>query len=140
MRIFDTPLTVERAAQLAAYVQTLCANLLRERATQPILPMYRVYGYNRFQACRFGFEATLVNPYTREQRRLGDDLVATLERIDPDAEAMGTREAMRALARVAKESGNDSRWLRERYHETRSLNDMVRMQAERWLTAPSPDS
>jgi carboxylate-amine ligase len=131
VRIFDTPLTVERAAQLAAYVQTLCANLLRERRSEPILPMYRVYGYNRFQACRFGFEASLVNPYTREQKRLGDDLLATLGRIDPDAEAMGTREALQELAKVAK-TGNDSRWLRERNQETKSLNDMVRLQAELW--------
>ena len=26
--------------------------------------MYRVYGYNRFQACRFGYKAELVDPYT----------------------------------------------------------------------------
>jgi carboxylate-amine ligase len=94
--------------------------------------MYRVYSYNRFQACRFGFEATLVDPYTREQRRLGDDLLATLERIAPDAEAMGTRDAMSALARATKACDNGSAWLRARYAETRSLNDMVRMQAELW--------
>jgi carboxylate-amine ligase len=136
VRIFDTPLTVERAAQLAAYAQTLAANLLRVRRTEPILPMYRVYGYNRFQACRFGFEATIIDPYSREQRRLGDDLAATLERIAPDAEAMGTREAMAELARSARAGTNGAAWLRARYAETHSLNDMVRMQAELWA-APS---
>ena len=132
VRIFDTPLTVERAAQLAAYVQTLAAHLLRERRTQPILPMYRVYGYNRFQACRFGFEATLIDPYTREQRRLADDLLATLERVAPDAEAMGTRDAMTEIARATRAGANGSGWLRARYGETHSLNDMVRMQSELW--------
>ena len=132
VRIFDTALNVERAAELAAYVQTLAANLLRVRVTEPVVPMYRVYGYNRFQACRFGYEATLVDPYTREQRRLGDDLLATLERIAPDAEAMGTRDAMSALARATKACDNGAAWLRARYAETRSLNDMVRMQAELW--------
>jgi carboxylate-amine ligase len=135
VRIFDTPLTVERAAQLAAYVQALAANLLRERVTEPILPMYRVYSYNRFQACRFGFEATLVDPYTRVQRRLADDLAATLERIAPDAEALGARDALGELARATKAADNGSLWLRSRFAETRSLNDMVRLQAELWRGA-----
>ena len=132
VRIFDTPLTVERAAQLAAYAQALCANLLRERVASPILPMYRVYGFNRFQATRFGFEGTLVDPYTHEQKRLGDDLLATLERIAPDGEAMGAGDALRALARATRESDNGSKWLRARFAETRSLNDMVRLQAHLW--------
>ena len=65
IRICDTPLTVDVAAQLAAYAQTLSADLLRNRRTTPVEPMYRVYGYNRFQACRFGFEGELVNPFSR---------------------------------------------------------------------------
>ena len=133
VRIFDTPVTVELAAQLAAYVQTLCAHLLRVRRTEPIAPMYRVYGYNRFQACRFGFDATLVDPYTRQQMRLREDLMAALTRIAPDAEAMGTREAMAALGKAAKTEMNDARWLRDRHAETKSLNDVVRLQAERWI-------
>ncbi len=132
VRIFDTPLTIERAAHLAAYVQTLAAHLLRERRNEPILPMYRVYGYNRFQACRFGFEATVIDPYTREQRRLADDLLATLERLAADAEAMGTRDAMAQIARATREGANGSTWLRTQYGETHSLNDMVRLQAELW--------
>ncbi len=134
IRIFDTPLTVERAAQLAAYAQTLAAHLLRVRRTEPIEPMYRVYGYNRFQACRFGFDATLVDPYSRQQTRLRQDLMATLARIAPDAGAMGTQAAMAALDKAATTESNDTRWLRERYAETRSLNDVVRLQSERWGT------
>jgi carboxylate-amine ligase len=132
VRICDTPLTVARAAQLAAYAQTLAAHLLRVRRTEPVAPMYRVYGYNRFQACRFGFDATLVDPYTRHQSRLREDLLAALTRIAPDAEAMGTREALAELDRIAKTEMNDARWLRERYADSRSLNDVVRLQSERW--------
>ena len=40
--------------------------------------------------------------------------------------------AVAALARAAKENDNGASWLRARYAETRSLNDMVRMQAELW--------
>ncbi|MEO5694905.1 MAG: YbdK family carboxylate-amine ligase [Usitatibacter sp.] len=132
VRIFDTPLTVERAAQLAAYVQTLAAHLLRERRTEPVEPMYRVYGYNRFKACRFGFDAMLVDPYTRQQMQLREHLLASLIRIAPDAEAMGTEQALGALGKLAKTDVNDAKWLRERYADRRSLNDMVRLQSERW--------
>jgi glutamate---cysteine ligase / carboxylate-amine ligase len=135
IRICDTPLTVERAAQLAAYGQTLAANLLRARRTEPVAPLYRVYGYNRFQACRFGFDATLVDPYLRSQVRLREHLLATLERIAPDAAALGTGEALDALRLVTQAEANDSRWLRERLEQTRSLNDVVRRQAIRWSGA-----
>jgi carboxylate-amine ligase len=132
VRICDTPLTVERAAELAAYAQTLAAHLLRVRRTEPVAPQYRVYGFNRFQACRFGFEATLVDPYARSQERLREHLLETLERIRPDAGAFGTEAALDTLARCAERQANDSHWLRERYAETRNLNDVVRLQSERW--------
>jgi carboxylate-amine ligase len=132
IRICDTPLTVERAAQLAAYGQTLAAHLLRERRTEPVAPLYRVYGFNRFQACRFGFDATLVDPHLRTQVRLREHLLATLERVSPDAEALGTAEALKALKLATETEANDSRWLRERLEQTRSLNDVVRRQAIRW--------
>ncbi len=91
IRICDTPLTVETAAQLAAYAQTLAADLLRNRIAGDLDPMNRVYGYNRFQACRFGFEGVVVD--TDRNRR-------------------------------------------ERYVETKSLTDVVMMQAQRWKDEP----
>jgi carboxylate-amine ligase len=132
VRICDTPLTVELAVQLAAYAQTLAAELLENRRTEPIAPLYRVYGYNRFQACRFGFEATLVYPYSRSQVRLREDLIATLVRLSPVAERLGTSEALRALRLRAERSLNGSRWMRDTYAESRSLSDVVRLQAELW--------
>ena len=132
IRICDTPLTVELAAQLAAYAQTLADDLLRERRNEPIETLYRVYGYNRFQACRFGFEAALVDPYERKHVRLRDDLLATLERLEPCAAQRGTALPLLTLASLAAREENDSRWLRERFEETRSLPDVVRLQAERW--------
>src|SRR5476651_908179 len=81
IRICDTPLTVDLAAQLAAYAQTMAAELLRNRRTTPVEPMYRVYGYNRFQACRFGFEGELVSPFREGRIRIADDIVETLGRL-----------------------------------------------------------
>ena len=132
VRICDTPLTVELAAQIAAYVQTLAADLLLNRRHEPVAPLYRVYGYNRFQACRFGFDATLVYPYSRGQCRLREDLLKTLERLAPASVELGTSGALQALERLTANEANGSRWLRECYDTNRSLADVVRMQSVRW--------
>jgi carboxylate-amine ligase len=135
IRICDTPLTVERAAELAAYAQTLAAELLAERSDEPIQPLYRVYGYNRFQACRFGYAADLVDPYARRHVSLREDLVDTLQRLAPRASQLGTAVPLLALSGLAARDENDSRWLRAQLETTRSLNDVVRLQAQRWRGA-----
>jgi glutamate---cysteine ligase / carboxylate-amine ligase len=132
IRICDTPLTVEGAALLAAYAQALAANLLENRRYDPCEPLYRVYGYNRFQACRFGFEAELVDPYARRHVRLREHLAATLDRLLPASVALGSTEPLRELTRIANAERNDSRWLRDTFAETRSMPDLVRLQSARW--------
>ena len=136
IRICDTPLTVELAAQLAAYAQTLSADLLRNRRTAPVEPMYRVYGYNRFQACRFGFEGELVSPFRQGRLRVADDIIETLKRLEPVAPPLGTQAALAAIAKRVTFNANDSLWLRDRYRETKSLPDVVRLQALRWRNEP----
>ena len=136
IRICDTPLTVDLAAQLAAYAQTLAADLLLERRGEPLAPLYRVYGYNRFQACRFGFEGTLVYPYSRKQVRLREDLLATLERLRPTASELGTGGALMQLERMAENQTNGSAWMRSTFASNPSLADVMRMQAERWAQTP----
>jgi carboxylate-amine ligase len=136
IRICDTPLTVDLAAQLAAYAQTLAADLLQQRRAEPLPPLYRVYGYNRFQACRFGFEGTLVYPYSRSQVRLREDLLTTLERLRPAARELGTSGALMALERMAENTTNGSQWLRACFDRNHSLSDVVRMQSERWAATP----
>jgi len=144
IRICDTPLTVERAAQLAAYAQTLAADLLSESAERPLLPLYRVYGYNRFQACRFGLDAEIVDAHARTHVVLRDDLLATLKRLRGLAVSLGTQRAINPLIAAVTQGDNDSKWLRGRLQETGSYADVVRLQAQRWReeppTAPSPGS
>jgi glutamate---cysteine ligase / carboxylate-amine ligase len=138
IRICDTPLTVETAAQLAAYAQTLAADLLRNRVTGELEPMNRVYGYNRFQACRFGFEGVVVDADRNRHVRIRDDMMETLERLAPCAAELGTAVPLLSLAGSSARESNDSRWLRERYVETKSLTDVVRLQAQRWKDEPAP--
>jgi carboxylate-amine ligase len=140
IRICDTPLTVETAAQLAAYAQTLAADLLRKRRDEALEPVYRVYGYNRFQACRFGYEGELVDPSGGRHVSVRDDLLETLERLAPVATELGTAMPLLSLAGLAARQVNDSRWLRERFAESKSLDDVVRLQAARWKEEPAMTS
>ena len=134
IRICDTPLTVEEAAQLAAYAQTLSADLLRNRRTDAIAPLYLVYGYNRFQASRFGYQAQIADPLAGERThvKLGDDVVATITRLEGLARELDTWEALEAMRSRVRSEVNGAKWLRERFSETKSLSDVVRHQATRW--------
>jgi carboxylate-amine ligase len=137
IRICDTPLTVEAAAQIAAYAQTLAADLLRNRVTGPLDPASRVYSYNRFQACRFGYEGVVVDAERNRHVRIRDDMLETLERLAPAAAELGTALPLLSIAGSVAREVNDARWLRERYMETKSLTDVVRMQAMRWSEEPA---
>ena len=46
LRVCDTPLTVELAAAIAAYLQSLCAHLLEPAATEPVEDDCLVYTYD----------------------------------------------------------------------------------------------
>jgi len=133
IRVCDTPLTVERAALLAAYAQTLARYLLRERPVKPCVDLYRVYGYNRFLACRFGLEGNIIDAATREHRLLKVDILETLGRIAPHALELRTSSALGQLRDLTAEGRTDSAWLRKVYAASGSLSDMVRAQSELWM-------
>jgi carboxylate-amine ligase len=134
IRVCDTPLTVARAAQLAAYAQALSGALVEDRALRPDPRLQLVYSYNRFQACRFGFAATIVDPATQQHVPLAEEIVATLERVEPYAERAGGAEALRALAQLASARTNDARTLREVLDQRGALADVVRFACEQWRT------
>jgi carboxylate-amine ligase len=139
VRVCDTPLTVERAALLAAYAQTLARYLLRDRPVKPCVDLYRVYGYNRFLACRFGLEAGIIDAANREQRPLKVDIVDTLRAIAADGVDLGTTRALAQLREIAMEGSNDSAWLRKVHAASGSLADVVRAQSDAWMK-PAPVS
>src|SRR6202140_798334 len=64
VRVFDTPLTVERAAALAIYTQGVAREILARPKLDITEDAYLVYGFNRFQACRFGLQGEIVDPLT----------------------------------------------------------------------------
>ncbi|QNA97682.1 YbdK family carboxylate-amine ligase [Massilia sp. Se16.2.3] len=129
LRVCDTPLTVERAAALAAYLQALCRDLLERREAAPgedapVEDDYLVYNYNRFQACRFGLDGLITHPKSYENVSIREDILATLERMEPHAEALGSLDALRHLAMAASD-GSDATLLRRQYELQGSVEGMV---------------
>ena len=133
IRVFDTPLTVERAAALAGFVQSLAAWFLHEQPFMPQEDDYLVYTYNRFQACRFGLEAVYVDPATGEHMPLRDHILLTLDQMAPHARsARRGRRHRSCCAEDAEPGSNDARWLRETQARERLLAEVVRQAAERF--------
>ncbi len=132
VRVMDTPLSVRRAAQIAAYIQTLARWIMIERPWRPEEDDYLVYNFNRFQACRFGPEGNMVDPRSHEHLRIGDDILATLARLEQHAVELRADEALRDLRDTVLQGGDDTAWLRERFETERLLPEVVRQQCERW--------
>jgi carboxylate-amine ligase len=134
LRVMDTPLTVNKAAALAGYLQALARYLVKEaaRSAAPREDDYLVYNFNRFQASRFGLGGTIVDPKSGEQIALRDDLIATLARIEGHAIDAKAEDACRALLRFVHAGESDADWLRGIYAREESLADVVRRQCERW--------
>jgi len=138
IRVFDTPLTVERAAALAAYAQTLARHILNDRQLAPERDVYTLYNYNRFQACRYGLEAKLVDAYTRRSTGLREEVLDTLTILAPHAAELGSGEALARLAADIEANSTDAGWLRGAYRERGSLNDVARMQSDLWMGLTRP--
>ncbi len=124
LRVCDTPLTVDRAAALACYLQALCSYLLDQREPAPAESDYLVYNYNRFQACRFGLDGTLVHPKTYEALPVREDILATVRRIEPYAEACGATAALNHVYQAAH-GGSDASFLRQQFDESGSAEGIV---------------
>jgi carboxylate-amine ligase len=131
LRVCDTPLTVERAAALAGYLQALCRYLLERNEPPPVEDDYLVYNYNRFQACRFGLEGAITHPKTYQTTALRDDILATLRLLRPHAEALDSVAALDHLAAAAV-GVSDAGFLRLEYERQGSCEGMVNAAIQRF--------
>jgi carboxylate-amine ligase len=138
IRVCDTPLTVRRAASLAAYAQGLARYLMTTRPELPSQDLYRVYGFNRFSACRFGLEGGLIDACSRSRCPIREDIAAALDRIAPHLEELDAGDALRDIRSVLDSGRNDAGWLREAYRRTGSLANVMRMSAELWAKGSDP--
>jgi len=132
IRVFDTPLTIERASALSGFVQSLAAWFMNEQPFVPTEDDYLVYTYNRFQACRFGLEAVYVDPATGGHMPLREHILLTMGQIEGHAATVGATQAINLLRRSVANADNDARWLRERQGEERLLAEVIRQAAKRF--------
>lgn len=132
LRVCDTPLSVERAAALAGYFQSLCKYLLERNEPDPVEDDYLVYNYNRFQACRFGLDGTVVHPKTYEQISLREDVLATMRHIQSHADTLNCAKALEHIYQVVQE-GSDADYLRREYSARGGVKGMVDAALQRFL-------
>lgn len=141
VRVLDTPLTIEKAADLTAYIQCLARYLSLERPYLLHEDDYLPYTYNRFQACRYGLDATIVDPGTGEQQSLREDLLASFARLESHAMALRAESALTRLREELLQSGNDASWIRATHAShgpAAPLSSTVREQVARWQGTAAP--
>jgi glutamate---cysteine ligase / carboxylate-amine ligase len=138
VRVFDTPLTVERAAVLAAYVQVICRMLLEHHEAPESEDIYVTYNYNRFQACRFGLEGQLIDGATGSVSPVHQEVLRTLELVRPYARELKSLDAMDEIERWVRTEGNDARWQRQTFQRHHSMAELVLLSAERWRGSRIP--
>ena len=132
IRVCDTPLTVERAALLAAYAQALVAYHLAERPREPARAVYQVNSFNRFEASRFGWAGELIEPFERRRVKIGEDILDTIRTLMPHAAQLEAGDALAELTAGVHRGYSDAAWLRARFAEAGSLLDVVRESSTAW--------
>ena len=137
LRVCDTPLTVERAAALACYLQAVCRRLLERAERPPTEDDYLVYTFNRFQACRFGLDGMMVDPQTRERRTIREDVLATLRRVEPHMAALNSLAALEEIERCAARHGNHATHLRQVFAATGNVQSVVQESTRALRAGPS---
>lgn len=131
LRICDTPLTIEKAAELAAFVQMLSHYLLK---TRPELSrdIYLTYLINRFRAARYGLEAIIIDPIHQVTKPILEDILQVCSLLEPYAAGLDSMEALIRIRSHVIERDNDAKWLRSTHNKLQSLSDVVRAQTEIW--------
>lgn len=129
IRVCDTPMTIERAVEIAAFAQTLSRYILIERpyASKAHDPL--VYNFNRYESSYNSMDALITCAETMEPFSLKDDLLETLERLSFHATALNTTEYMASITRYVAEGRNDARLLRQCYRDGMTLEEIVAWQS-----------
>jgi carboxylate-amine ligase len=132
VRVMDAPLTIDKAAALAAYVQCLARWLRIERPLAEAAPGSLADAVNRWQARRYGLDAVYVDPASGEHHRLRDEIRASFDALELHAMELRADDALRRLRVDLAEYGNDAGWLRQTQSRERLLAEVVRQMCVRF--------
>ncbi len=132
IRVCDTPLTLEKAVIVTAYIQALAIYLLRERPVQVCHELYYLHTHNRFQASRYGFDGEFINPYTNETCSISEDTLVTIKKIADYAEELDSMKFISQLQEDVEKKHCDAILLRDLFKESNSLPEVVAHQCKIW--------
>lgn len=132
IRVCDTPLTIKKAVMIAAYIQALADYILTNRPVVISPDLYYLYGYNRFQAIRYGFDGSFINPDGMQTISIYDDILETLKLIKPYSQKLNNVELITQLSADILKKQNDTTFLRKITKEKRSLQYVVKEQCILW--------
>ncbi|MEO8938673.1 MAG: YbdK family carboxylate-amine ligase [Burkholderiaceae bacterium] len=132
LRVCDTPLTIEKAAALAAYAQTLAHAMREDPTRQPVEQIYAAYRHNRFNAARYGLSGEWIDVKTGDRGPIGQMICRTIDGLATAADEIGTKAPLEMLYRSASSRRNDADLLRDIYAQTRTFSDVAHRQADIW--------
>lgn len=132
IRVCDTPLTIEKAVIMAAYVQSLALYLLKTRPSIISRDVYYFYNYNRFIASRYGLEGRFVDPNELRYQTIADDILSTIKIIKKYTHHLNNTQYISQLTKNVVNKKNDAGLLRELHKKHSSLAKVVREQCKIW--------
>lgn len=130
----DTPLTLSHAINVAGLIQATAHWLLAERPYKMQERDYLLYKFNRFQACRFGFEGIITDVHTGDQITIKDDIARLLEKVAPYADKLNAGSALDELSRFVKRGKSEAQLMRDFVAEGGSLFGLVEKHTEIWAS------
>ena len=142
IRVCDTPLTIEHAAALGCYAQLLARWILSERPFAINEDFYLLYQYNRFEASRYGLGGQIAcqvpglaaSPVAAPKQTIASDILAHLQNLRRFAQNDADLMALAHLRQIATKGINDAAWLRKTFRQRGSLNDVMRISSEVWMS------
>lgn len=132
VRVCDTPLTIKKAVIVTAYIQALALYLLEEKPFHLSPDLYYLYTFNRFQACRYGFEGNYIDPNTHQRYLILDDILNTMKKIERYANQLNSMPYLSQLMTDLVNKKNDATVLRQIYKQVSSFTKVVDQQCTIW--------
>lgn len=133
LRVFDTPYSISRATQLAALAQALALYFVTTRPTLPgRAALYSVYGYNRFQAARFGCDAEFIDVRCGQRRKLRDSLLELLQELPGFSASDHGRQCLQQLEAAITGDGLDYQQASQLAVASQDLQQVQQTLASHW--------
>jgi glutamate---cysteine ligase / carboxylate-amine ligase len=133
VRILDTPLTLQKAASIGAFIQALSLYLIAEKPIHITDELYYLYGSNRFQASRYGLQGHSADGDKDKDQSIKEDLIDTFSKIQPYSDSKGTGKLLKDLKSSIIDEASDATLIRTLYSQYGSLPKVVEEQCKIWL-------